>query len=349
MAQVANTIVCVLYFIIPGLVKPSSHMARANLVVDDELLNAFMSAGESEIRWLKAELEDVHIKLTDKGTGSSSASNDLSSMKQSALQESPCFVLFKVSSGGARSWVLIAYVPEGSRVRSRMLYASGQEDVKQALGHTNFLGSVHVSEVDDLDLESLMSSRKRDLTDAPLTEEEIYAKEEVAYLASPSDAKANAMGLVPFSFTNALDSKLREFALESIDLVEMYLGSGESVELGSTTKESTLSCATIFTAGPRFYVLRHPTSGRIYFIFSCPTQSKIKDRMVYSTAKATIHHRLTEVGIDINKVLEIGDTNDFDDLLKLHETPDENAGKIVFKEISKPARPGRGKARLPNK
>jgi len=194
--------------------RQTHSMARANLVVDEELRAAFVAALQSDapLRWLKAELDDVHIKLVDHGPVRGSAQADLDELKEGALRGSgPCFVLFCLNPEADKmAWVLIAFVPDNSKVRARMLYASGQEDVKRTLGFSNFAGSVHATDVDDLDLDLMRGNVKRNLEDAPLTEEELLAKEEVAQMAAPGDARANGMGMVPFQFEAALDAKLKE-------------------------------------------------------------------------------------------------------------------------------------------
>jgi len=121
--------------------------------------------------------------------------------------------------------------------------------------------------------------------------------------------------------------------------------SDEQVGLGSVSG-SGLNAGNIARGEPRFYFFRAKPSNRVYFVFSCPTSTKIRLRMTYSTCKPTIAHHVAELGIDVDKSLEVGDPEDIDDLIKLHDVPDEDQGKIVQQNISKPARPGRGKARI---
>lgn len=324
-------------------------MARANLLVDAELRALFLGAASKKLRWIKAELDDVNICASASGPLTADAAADLDAMKSAAMEgTSPCFVLFcqdaALESGG---WVLLAYVPDKCKVRARMLYASGQDDVKNALGHSNFRGSVHVTDASELTLESINGVVKRDHTNQPLTEAELLAKEEVAQMASPSEARANAMGMVPFAFDDALDAKLRAFMSESCDLVEAEVVGDANVGLGSSTSGPTLSAATICQNEPRFYLVRQKAStSNVYFIFSCPQGIKIRTRMLYSTCKATLTHHLSELGVEITKVFEIGEPKDIDDMLKMYDTPDVEAGKMKQQNFSKPARPGRGKARV---
>uniref|UniRef100_A0A7S2RQM7 ADF-H domain-containing protein n=1 Tax=Mucochytrium quahogii TaxID=96639 RepID=A0A7S2RQM7_9STRA len=325
-------------------------MARANLVVEDELLTLFVEAGKSDpaVRWVKAVLNDVNISFVEKGMASGSSEDDLEQMKRTAFNDGePCFVFFCLQvDTDKRPWVLIAYVPDNSKVRARMLYASGQEDVRRALGHSNFKGNIHITDKDDLTLDSLAGTTKRDHSDAPLTEAEILAKEEVAQMASPSEARANAMGMVPFTFTDELDAAFRAFISGSKNLVEAKVLKDEVVDIGSGATGDELTTQNMNAGEPRFYILRLQKSGNVFLVFSCPAGAKIRDRMLYSTCKATLTYHMAEIGLVVTKVVEVGDPEDISDILALHDKTDENAGKIIQQNFSRPSRPGRGRAKI---
>ncbi|GBG32220.1 Twinfilin [Hondaea fermentalgiana] len=329
-------------------------MARANLIVDDELRDVFVNAAEQSppVRWIQARLNDVRICVEASGPASDNMEDDLEAMKSDALADGkPSFLLFCLEIGAeSQAWVLIAYVPDNSKVKARMLYASGVADVKEALGYSNFSGSAHVTSPDELTLDSIRGTTKREFSDQPLTESELLAKEEVAQMAPPSEARANAMGLVPFDFTDDVEAALEGFRAGSVDLVEFVIEGDSTVALGETSPSTRLSSSTIATSEPRFYLVRQvDTSNNVYYIFSCPEGTKIRVRMLYSTCKATLAHHIDELGIELTKVFELGDPSDIDDLLKMYDTPDESAGKIKQANYAKPSRPGRGKARIMKK
>jgi len=323
------------------------NMARANLVVSDELKSAFLEAGSS-VRWMKCVLEEVNIVLKGSGAVEGSTEEDLEAMKEGALVDGePCFVLFSMEPGAKRGgWVLVAFVPDSSKVRARMLYASGVEDVKGGLGHTNFKGNIHVTERGELTVAAIAGKTVRDHSDAPLTEAEMLAKEEVAQMAPPGEARANAMGMVPFEFSEEVDRKLRAFASGGTNLIEFLVEDGKTVKLGNCA-DDTLTNSSIETKSPRFYIVRKTdTTQNVYYVFSCPEGTKIRDRMTYSTCKATLGHHISELGIEVDKVFELGDPLEIDEIMKMHDTVDEDTGKLVQTKVSKPSRPGRGKARV---
>mmetsp|Transcript_12017 Transcript_12017/g.23521 ORF Transcript_12017/g.23521 Transcript_12017/m.23521 type:complete len:329 (+) Transcript_12017:212-1198(+) len=325
-------------------------MARANLIVEKELQDVFVNAAEQGTRWIQACLDDVNICVEATGPVSDDIESDLESMKSDALAEGkPCFILFCLEPGAeAQAWVLIAYVPDNSKVKARMLYASGVADVKEALGYSNFSGSAHVTSADELSLDVIRGVIRREFTDQPLTESEILAKEEVAQMAPPSEVRANAMGLVPFDFTPDLDAALEAFKEGSSNFVEFVIEGDSTVAKGSS-EASQLDSSTI-AHEPRFYLVRQvDTSNNVYYIFSCPEGTKIRVRMLYSTCKATLAAHLDELDIEITKVFELGEPGDIDDLLKMYDTPDDDAGQIRQANFSKPSRPGRGKARVMKK
>jgi twinfilin-like protein len=124
-----------------------STMARANMLVSDELRQEFMTAqASSETRWLIASVKDVHINFVSLGPASTDLSADIERLRD-VLGKAPMFILFCMDPTlPTKSWILVAYVPEMARVREKMLYATARDDVKNSLGSSHFKGECHLSE-----------------------------------------------------------------------------------------------------------------------------------------------------------------------------------------------------------
>jgi len=98
-------------------------------------------------------------------------------------------------------------------------------------------------------------------------------------------------------------------------------------------------------ANPRYHFFRYhhafldTTYNSIIFIYSCPMKSKVKERMLYSSCKASVITVGQELGVTAEKVSEVSDAVDLTENFIFEELhprkPDE---KKTFK---KPMRPGR--------
>lgn len=91
-----------------------------------------------------------------------------------------------------------------------------------------------------------------------------------------------------------------------------------------------------------FWVYNHTFEDQdlstVYFIYSCPTQSKVKDRTVYSSSKNSLLSHVTSLGINVEANMEVSDVSDLTSSY-LHEY--FHPKKVVEQVVKKPTRPGR--------
>mmetsp|Transcript_4426 Transcript_4426/g.5130 ORF Transcript_4426/g.5130 Transcript_4426/m.5130 type:complete len:378 (+) Transcript_4426:86-1219(+) len=337
----------------------SKDMARANLIVSEELAKLFLEAvkPEGNIKWLKAVIDDdVNINLSESGSpkdeDGNGNDNDINTVKNLMNGLNPCFVIFCLdTSVPTKQWVLISYVPDGCKVRSRMLYASAGEDIKQRLGHSNFKADVHVTDTAELTPAQIYNHVRREAKDLPLNEKEILLKEEKK---AAFQLKANAMNVVPFKTDEKFMDALSKFGSQELNLLEILVTGKECIEAGSlvSSSSSDLSSSTIEKAEPRFYLVRRPTlsANVTYFVYTCPENSKVRSRMLFSTSKAAVTNYLAENGIEVSKFVEVSDPAEIDSMFLGLEssvkTSSSNDVELKQPVISKPSRPGRGKARI---
>lgn len=63
----------------------------------------------------------------------------------------PCYIALKLPSlDPSAAWVMLLYIPAGSSVRDRMLYASTKDTVKKELGSSNFASDLYGNTKDEL-------------------------------------------------------------------------------------------------------------------------------------------------------------------------------------------------------
>lgn len=63
----------------------------------------------------------------------------------------PCYIALKLPSlDPSAAWVMLLYIPAGSSVRDRMLYASTKDTVKKELGSSNFASDLYGNTKEEL-------------------------------------------------------------------------------------------------------------------------------------------------------------------------------------------------------
>ncbi|KAA8563768.1 hypothetical protein EYC84_011785 [Monilinia fructicola] len=121
----------------------------------------------------------------------------------------------------------------------------------------------------------------------------------------------------------------------------------ETMELASKTQTSISDLSsTISDTEPRFSFYRYThnhngtTSSPILFIYTCPSGSKIKERMIYASSSRSAQQLAeSEAGLVIEKRLEAGSP---EDISQESIDSDLHPKTEVKKAFARPKRPGRG-------
>lgn len=157
-------------------------MARANLHILSEVKERFLQAQEERnVRILKLKIqgEDIIVDQAIERVGL--AQEDFDTLLQRNLVENQAsFALFCLTDDpvDTLSWVLIAWVPEGCRVRDKMLYSSSREDLRMNIGLGYFKGDYPANQYSDLVWTTYLESQNKEFTADVLTETERLVLEE---------------------------------------------------------------------------------------------------------------------------------------------------------------------------
>ena len=208
-------------------------MARANLNISKSLLDSFHSANESTstIRAVRISILNEDIVLAATLPITSTADSDFNSKLVGFLPENDAvIILFRLSNKADdpnQKWLLIAWVPDSSKVRDKMLYSSSREDVKKGLGLSLFVTpDFHASSFNDItwnnyNIQSSSSSNNDDILtrkEKALIEEDLLTHNERLQLGT----KSTAMGVVPFTLSPDVSKCFREFIIgDKINWIEM--------------------------------------------------------------------------------------------------------------------------------
>lgn len=280
-------------------------------------------------------------------------------------------------------WLLIWYVPERAKVREKMLYSSSMAGLKAQIGFSNsvygvglWAGDYHTVTLDDLkyknfnfvhksqrhihDIELYTEQERQKILEEKEAFDQIEKQAESTVTASSPTTSSNAPRGVEFPFESAAQKAIQNFVNGSSMMVVLKVDiENEKILLCQEHKDSSPISVDelkqmIADNEPR-YIFFHfeyeheeaedSKNKKTIFIYSCPTKSKVKQRMLASASKSHVLSTVTASDtVKIEASLEISDVSDLthDFLVKyLHPPKQESITKF-----SKPKRPGRGTARV---
>jgi len=240
-----------------------------------------------------------------------------------------------------------------------MLYASTRSNLKQQLGNGYFIDEVFGDSANDFSVQGYAHHVESKKTEAPLTEQEQIKRYENENGEIYSGGASTYVHGVAFPVDTAAASAVKKLASGEVDYVQIAIDCDkERIILGKTEKGLSIDSLRnqISTEEPRFhfFAYNHTFEGdkvrSLIYIFSCPDGSKgtksapVRMRMLYSSSKANVADIVKISGGNIDAKFEIntGDEINEDEMINLlHPQKAE-----VAKNFSKPARPGKGGARL---
>lgn len=262
-------------------------------------------------------------------------------------------ILRRYDSNETAPFVAITYVPDSAPVRQKMLFASTRLTLVRELGIERFRETIFATTKEELTKEGFEKHDKHVKLDAPLTEEEQSlgdvkrkeAEEGRGMNARKSHVSSGGVSM-PIS-----DEALR--ALEGLsgdsgdNLVQLKINiASETMELASSTQApiSQLS-SSISPTEPRytFYRYTHNYNGNssspILFIYTCPSGSKIKERMLYAaSSRSAVAVAESQAGLTIAKKIEASSPDE----ISAESIDDDLHPKVeVKKAFDRPKRPGR--------
>ena len=268
------------------------------------------------------------------------------------------YILLKTHPNDTDGYAAITYVPNAAPVREKMLYASSRLTLARELGVEHFRQTLLVTSADELTAEGWAKHEAHLSQPAPLTEEESGLRGVVEAEAQESQGTTGRRGHVESTsklpvaegVVEALSS-LREEGCRGTLVQLCFALPDETLRLDSSIDDVGVAevGGKISASEPRYSFYAHPETGEVYFVYSCPAASKVKERMVYSTAK-TFVRKIAErdAGIVIARSLEASDPKDdltadvFGGGEGLNGSQDAGPGsKPAAGGFARPKRPGR--------
>ncbi|KAI8376701.1 hypothetical protein EDC96DRAFT_282352 [Choanephora cucurbitarum] len=302
---------------------------QSGIQVSEELSQVFTQAvSKGDIRILRVSIEKESLVPNGTSAVQDDFETDYKKFIDNYLDNTtPAYIFVRFDekgTAGEYKWLFLCYVPDGAKVRDKMLYASTRATLTKELGDYRFVDNIYGTEKSEFTWEGYKKHLAHKAAEAPLTRrEQELAEIKAAEVKAVSDyqgtttRKSYAPG-VAFPLTDKAVKGLQELAKtreeRTTNFVSLYL-ENEKIDLDSSTKITVEELAkTIKQDAPRFTFFMYDEN--LVFIYTCPSTSKIRERMLYSSSKANVITAAeTEVSLKVAKKLE---TSDLEDLTKAY-------------------------------
>jgi len=327
----------------------------SNIPVSHQLEETFAKARtEGGIRFIKVVIQDESLIPVSTHPFGASFQSDFEKVAPLFEPKSPSYVIFRLDTQNAtgHEWLLISWVPDGSTVKDRMLYASTRDSLKKQLGKNYFVqNDMFGSELDEFTWDAYQDMLKKPFAPAPLTGSEMHALNEATAEIDHGSTREYVHS-VRFPLSSDASNALQSFSA-SKNFVQLKVDPNrETIELVSAKKISVSELAHELDRNePRFTFFKytHTFKGESIdsnvFIYSNPDNSPIKLRMLYSTVKSVVSAAAEESGIIVERNGKI-EADDPSEVTAEYLNSALHPVKEQKKGFARPARPGKGGARL---
>lgn len=347
--------------------------ATSGIGVSPELTKAFSDAVETKnIRFIKVIIRDESLVSVASLPVTESLGEDLVQLQEYLEDKEPCYILARLDDPPSE-WLAISYVPDFSNVRDKMLYASTRGSLTKSLGSTVFTDSLFATSKADVTSEAYEAHKRHQAAPKPLSarEQEMAdikaAEREAGNGYEGSNARKNHIGQrVGLSWSSEAENAVK--GLGSRDdgriVILKIEPSTETLELDSFTDVTVDNLGSSIPSDEPSYVFYawsnsySQAGGDIVFIYSCPTTSPVRYRMLYSSAAMStylaVKDFLAETGSTFplaTKRIETSDPTELDEaFIKAGLNIDEPAGIVANNNGARqddPAKPSFARPRGP--
>lgn len=308
--------------------------SQSGIVPSDALVASFHAFTTSNDRAILLSIDPKTLSLDISKTisGTSNLNADLDSISEDVLDDVTCYYIVLKYKDDKSKFSFISYVPDNAIVKSKMLYASTKNTLLRSLGNDVVFDPIlfinSKDELSSVGWEKIMKSLNDDV---PLTESEMTlknVKENELFLKSSNtkNGLTNHPGRQLVSDSSAsllfkLDDELESLILagnnSSNNLLSLEI-SNESLRLSKLSSDMTLNVLVdkleeLSTSNihPLYHIFTN-SHNLNYFLLTCPSGSKVRDRMLYASNKQGLLTHLNSNGWKFEKVIEIGDPNELE-------------------------------------
>ncbi|XP_051865065.1 twinfilin-1-like [Pristis pectinata] len=335
---------------------------ESGVTASKELLELFSKSKDGSIRMIQVLVQEGYLVPHSSHPPRGSWEEDYEGLLLPALRHGPCYILYRLDSRNAQGpeWVLIAWTPESSTLRHKMLYASSRAAVKKEFGGGHIKEEIHATMPDEVSLEGYRRHLASKAAPAPLT----VAEQELQQMKISEintdinvDSKRPTLQGVAFPIEDDALAALQRLKEKRFPYVQLRLDTER--EVITLVDERPIEVADLPAQVPadsprwHFFLYKHSHEGEtlesLIFIYSMPgSNCTIKERMLYSSCKGPFITSVEQqLGLDIAKKVEIDQGSELTpDFLYGELHPPQHAPRPTFDKPPGPARSRGGPRRI---
>ncbi|KAI0647244.1 actin depolymerizing protein [Trametes meyenii] len=275
--------------------------APTGIAVSPELVSAFSAAVDSHgVRFLKISIENESLVPGETVAPSGTLQQDLDKLTDILEDNVPAYVLVRLDDPPTE-WLAVYYVPDSAKVRDKMLYAATRNTLTKSLGSAHFTDNIFATSKEDISAEAYAKHKQHLAAPPPMSArekemEEVKAAEREAGGRNYEGSRARQSHVgqgVGLKWSSEAESAIKDLA-ESDDSRVVVLSidpATETLLLSSAQEIDVSSLGTALPASDPAYAffawpqsITTPPRREIVPIYSCPSSSPVRHRMLYSTA-----------------------------------------------------------------
>ncbi|XP_051916700.1 twinfilin-1-like [Hippocampus zosterae] len=323
-----------------------SHQTGIQAGNDVKEIFASAKSGD-EYRVLKIIIVDEQLTVADTKKASKKWDQEYDALVLPLLEDSlPCYILYRLDSNNNQGyeWIFLAWSPDHSAVRNKMLFAATRATLKKEFGGGHIKDELFATTKDEINLSGYRKYLLSESAPLPLTaaEEELrQIKLHEVQTDISVDSKHQTLQGVAFPIHHAAVAALERFRDKEINYVQLQVDAEKELICLCSTEPTDLR--TLPSRIPKdaaryhFFLYKHSHEGdrleSTVFIYSMPGyKCSIRERMLYSSCKNPLVDMVeNQLKIEIEKKLEIDSGDELTNEFMYDEVhPKQHAHKQAF-------------------
>ncbi|KAJ2705401.1 Twinfilin-1 [Coemansia sp. IMI 203386] len=292
---------------------------QSGIRVSENLSAVFVDAlASNAVRAIRVNITGESLEATATHPTQNGFEQDFAAIGDLLQDTDPSYLLVRLDSNESNShdtgtkWLLCTHVPDTAAVRAKMLYASSKASLTKTLGESYFVDEIFGTTKDEFTIDGYRMHRRHVESSAPLTERELEMQrikdiESSAAEAPTMDSRRSHVEERKLNMTDEVKDALNEYAAGSVNFVMLAFDfPTESFVLDrmDSLQSHEELAQTVPRDEPRFLLYWYDSSTSV-FVYSCPTASNIRHRMVYSASKYGFLVTVQKMGVRVDVKLEV--------------------------------------------
>ncbi|XP_060108621.1 twinfilin-1 [Heteronotia binoei] len=276
---------------------------QTGIQASEDVKETFARARNGQYRLLKIAIENEQLTVGSAKQPGESWEKDYDGFVLPLLEDrQPCYILYRLDSQNAQGyeWIFIAWSPDLSPVRQKMLYAATRATLKKEFGGGHIKDEVFGTNKEDVSLKGYEKHLITQSSPAPLTaaEEELrQIKIKEIQTEVSVDTKHQTLQGVAFPIAKEALQALEELKNKQLNYVQLQIDmKNEMIVLASTLSTELKDLPKRIpkdSARYHFFLYKHSHESdyleSIVFIYSMPGyMCSIRERMLYSSCKSPL-------------------------------------------------------------